>query len=105
MEEKDLWQNIDDGVCVGVEEPGGISYKEDLVKEGKEGIEANEGPHPTNQQGQNSHPDIGLLKKAPITFSQDILEKNKAAWQADEKGQLRKMEEPLDLLKMMETIC
>ena len=75
MEEKDLWQNIDDGVCVGVEEPGGISYKEDLVKEGKEGIEANEGPHPTNQQGQNSHPDIGLLKKATIAFSKDVFEK------------------------------
>ena len=86
MEEKDLWQNIDDGVCVGVEEPGGISYKEDLVKEGKEGIEANQGPHPTNQQGQNSHPDIGLLKKATIAFSQNILEKGKADWQADEKG-------------------
>ena len=86
MEEKHFWQNVDDGICIGVEEPGGISYKEDLVKEGKEGIEANEGPHPTNQQGQNCHPDIGLLKKAPITFSQDILEKDKAGWLADEKG-------------------
>ena len=104
MEEKGFWQNIDDRVCIGVEKPGRISYKEDLMKEGKEGIEANEGPHSTNQQGQNSHPEIGLLKKAAIAFSQDILEKDKAGRQADEKGQLRKMEEPLDLLKMMEAI-
>ena len=86
MEEKHFWQNVDDTVCIWVEEPGGISYKEDLVKVGKEGIEANQGPHPTNQQGQNSHPDIGLLKKATIAFSQNILEKGKADWQADEKG-------------------